>query len=632
LWRSLREWRWIPLTMFALSLLSIVILSWSKKIMERERMDFAIADALMDMQTKVAVFHLWFEEVLEGDIDVPFEAVWKELDEALKLVAVLLQGGESEHGFKMEPLKSPRELAYVEEIRSLLKELRNTALEREKTPKTTGIGTPMDQSFDEIFKRFMDKTLALGEIVERDRMRGQSRGRQVYSGILFLWCFVVGTATLGVWNRETRRKAAELALQRANEQLRSQTEELMKHREHLMELVEERTADLTGANRELQQEIIERRLVARALEESRNTFEKLSLEFNALLDAIPDALFLLSPELEILWSNKSAVSILEGETQQEPAGRPCRQLGGNRLNCHGECPVLRAFKTGKAEGTRVSASDGTTLDIRAFPITDENGQVINVIEIAADITEKVTLHAEALRIAHLASLGELAAGVAHEINNPINSIINYAQIVMDEWSGPEEDSDIPARIIEEGERIATIVASLLSFAHEKRAEKLPIHVRDLLSETLCLAGKQLEKDGIILELSVPDGLPAISANFQHMQQVLLNLMSNARYALNQKYPVPHKEKILEILAEETAFEGSHSMKITFRDHGVGIPAAIVDKITEPFFSTKPKGMGTGLGLSISHGIVSDHGGRLLFHSRETEYTEVQILLPLGVRQ
>ncbi len=265
--------------------------------------------------------------------------------------------------------------------------------------------------------------------------------------------------------------------------------------------------------------------------------------------------------------------------------------------------------------TQLEGPDGKLWEMRAYPVKEEDGEVVNVLTVAVDITEKLTLQKEAMRAAHLASLGELAAGVAHEINNPINGIINYAQILVDDRNGMSGDNEIPHRIIKEGNRISTIVKSLLSFARERKEDKNPVRIHEILADALALSGTQLRKDGILLKTEIPAGLPRIIAHPQQIQQVFLNILNNARYALNQKYPGADENKILEIRGEEIDISDRPHLGITFHDRGIGIPAGILPKVIDPFFSTKPKSMGTGLGLSISHGIISDHGGKLDYSER-----------------
>ncbi len=314
-----------------------------------------------------------------------------------------------------------------------------------------------------------------------------------------------------------------------------------------------------------------------------------------------------------------------GRSTPDLIGRQCCRLWNIQSVASYEYPAITAFRTGRAESAQFSAPDGSTRDIRAFPIKDTQGNTESVIEIATDVTEKMNLQAEAQRVAHLASLGELAAGVAHEINNPINGIINYAQLLLDECGAAGKESEIPQEIIREGNRITAIVKSLLSFAHGHKTEKMPVRIHEILSDTLCLSGKQLEKDGIVTRMNVADDPLEILGNHQQIEQVFLNIINNARYALNQKYPAASEHKVLDISLKEVTYDGSRGVNITFQDSGTGIPAAIIKRVRDPFFSTKPKGLGTGLGLSISHGIISDHGGKLLIDSVEGESTTVQVV-------
>ncbi len=241
------------------------------------------------------------------------------------------------------------------------------------------------------------------------------------------------------------------------------------------------------------------------------------------------------------------------------------------------------------------------------------------------LVEKRT--AEAMHAAHLASLGELAAGVAHEINNPINGIINYAEILVGKMEKSSREHDIAERIIKEGVRIADIVSSLLSFGRESKNERKPVKVLELLTETMSLIDVQLQKNGIRLDIK-DAGCFEVIADPQQLQQVFMNLISNSRYALNQKYPGPHGDKRIEIRSEKVRVNEGQFVRIGLIDYGTGIPRDLIDKVTNPFFTTKSSGQGTGLGLSISRGIIENHGGSLKLESEEGKFTRVLIDLPL----
>ncbi len=224
-------------------------------------------------------------------------------------------------------------------------------------------------------------------------------------------------------------------------ELKKTEEELRNHREHLLELVEERTFELKTAIQLLTQEINFRKTTEETLKESETRFKRLSQEFHTLLDAIPDSLLLLSTDLKVLWTNRAAASAFEMEASGLE-GRHCYELWHQNSEPCADCHVIRCFSTGEPESSRRTTPNKRLLDSRAFPIKGDDNNVLNVIIVVTDITEKTNLEAEAVRAGHLASLGELAAGVAHEINNPINGIINYAQIIANKSEKRSKESDI----------------------------------------------------------------------------------------------------------------------------------------------------------------------------------------------
>ncbi|MBM9535655.1 PAS domain-containing sensor histidine kinase [Desulfobulbus alkaliphilus] len=374
---------------------------------------------------------------------------------------------------------------------------------------------------------------------------------------------------------------------------------------------------------ELENKVFERTI---ALSASEKEFRKLSQEFRTLLDAISDTLILFSPEIEILWINGDNRLKFNGEIL-DPAGEYCYKLFHDRQALLEECPVRRCFETGRKEVAMVTYN-GAVLDIRAFPVHDTD-RVSNVLLLVGDITEKMAMQAEAIQAVHLASLGELAAGVAHEINNPITGIINYGQILINECSPDSLGVDIGARVVKEGERVACIVKNLLSYAqHDRRKDKRSSSIAAILAESIVLTQAQMRKEGITLTVDLPDDLPRVDANFQQIQQCMINIINNARYALNEKYAGRHADKRLDITGESVMIDGCPWVRIVFDDHGVGIAPQALTMLTKPFFSTKPFGKGTGLGLNITQKIITDHGGTLRFESIEGAGARVIMELPV----
>jgi PAS domain S-box-containing protein len=266
-----------------------------------------------------------------------------------------------------------------------------------------------------------------------------------------------------------------------------------------------------------------------------------------------------------------------------------------------------------------------SMNLRA--VRDEKGNILYYEGNVGDITEKKILQAERMQTDRLAILGELAAGVAHEINNPINGIINYAQMIIDRAGG--KNTELPERIVKESDRIAGIVNLLLGFAGDRKDGKASVRIRTIVNDTLALIREQIRNENIRIDIRIPSGLPEINVYSRQIQQVLLNLLSNSRHALNRKYRGADKNKIIRIGAKTVKGKAAGKVLITVYDNGEGIRRSLLKRVCDPFFTTKPVGEGTGLGLNVSRRIIEEHGGKLTFESEEGEYTKAVIELPVA---
>jgi signal transduction histidine kinase len=248
--------------------------------------------------------------------------------------------------------------------------------------------------------------------------------------------------------------------------------------------------------------------------------------------------------------------------------------------------------------------------------------------ILTDVTERKKLEARLRQAAKMEAIGTLASGVAHEINNPINIIMNYAGLILRQEVTRDDVETFAREIVNESERIATIVRNLLAFARQEQEMPSPATISGIVESALSLMKKVLDNDQITIRVDVPEDLPQIQCRRQQIEQVLVNLLTNARHALNERFPRYSEEKILEITASVFERDGRQWIRTGIEDRGPGISAEVIDRIFDPFFTTKPGGSGTGLGLSVSHGIVDDHSGRLTVRSQVGQYTRFIVELPV----
>jgi len=307
-------------------------------------------------------------------------------------------------------------------------------------------------------------------------------------------------------------------------------------------------------------------------------------------------------------------------------GQKCYSVFKGKSSPCNPCLMLEALGSGTNQIIEYETHEGRIFEQTYTRITDIDDKD-KAVTILRDITAKKISLAAAMHADRLAAVGELATGVAHEINNPINGIINYAQIISNKTEKDDLVNNVANRMIKEGNRIASIVESLLTFARRQREGKTISSVNEILADSLALTTAQMRKDNISLKIELAENLPNIMAQPQEIEQVFINIINNARYALIQKYPATHIDKLLEIRTQLIEKNKCPHLRTAFHDHGIGIPENIIDKVKVPFFSTKPDGKCTGLGLAISHGIIESHGGELTIDSIEGVSTRVIIDLP-----
>ncbi len=397
-------------------------------------------------------------------------------------------------------------------------------------------------------------------------------------------------------------------------------EELKQHREHLEELVENRTAELKEANTKLQQEISERRKLQDLLSLDKKEWEE-------TFDIISDAIMIIDKDFTVIRVNKAAKQML-GLSFREIIGQKCHQLyHGAGVSPEG-CASCLALKTGKSSTVETFEPHlEKYLEIKAIPQVDENNEVIKLVHVIRDITVRKKMEAEVLKTQKLESIGILAGGIAHDFNNLLQAILGNISLAR-MLTNPKEKT---FQLLEEAERASEQAKELnyrlLTFSKGGDPVRRRASVKNVLKESISLS---LSGSNVSCEVSLPEDLDLVEVDKGQMNQVFNNLLFNAKEAM------PDGGKV-EISASSVRITGNDNLplkegqyvKISVTDHGAGISQEHLPRIFDPYFSTKERGSdkGMGLGLAICHSIIAKHGGHMGVESEVGVGTSFYVYLP-----
>ena len=346
--------------------------------------------------------------------------------------------------------------------------------------------------------------------------------------------------------------------------------------------------------------------------------------FRTLFEHMTDGILLADAETNRFHGGNKAICRMLGYSLEE-----LRTLGVEDIHPREDLPrVVEQIEkqiSGElslANDIRVKRKDGSIFyaDVNAQPVVLDGRTYL--MGMFRDLTERKALEGKLLQSEKLASMGQLVAGVAHELNNPLTAIIGFAHILEMKSSGLDEDTRHKiGRIHLQARRVESIIANLISFGRERPAEKAPVNVIYLLSQVLALKHHELDARGIKVMTDLDQEMPAVEADSQQMQQVFLNIINNAEHAMVEN----HGKGTLQI----SAYAKQGMAVIEFVDDGPGIPEEDLEKVFDPFFTTRDVGRGTGLGLSSSYGNVKEHGGNIFVESRDGRGARFVVELPVA---
>jgi len=276
--------------------------------------------------------------------------------------------------------------------------------------------------------------------------------------------------------------------------------------------------------------------------------------------------------------------------------------------------------TATCEATIKSETNGPRLiqwHVSRFP--GSGGEADMVVCAGSDITDKRRLENQLLQTEKLSALGQLVAGVAHELNNPLTGVLGYAQIVSRLPECPDSIREDVQRITDNARRCKSVVEGLLRFARQNKPERRPMSVREALDATIELMSYHFRNACVEVRREYGTGTAAVMGDVNELQQVFVNLFTNAIYEMKNA----HGRGTLFV---RTASEGEN-VRVEIVDDGPGMPPDVIERVFDPFYTTKPVGEGTGLGLSVCYGIVTAHKGRIFVASSPGSGTAFTILLP-----
>jgi len=425
-------------------------------------------------------------------------------------------------------------------------------------------------------------------------------------------------------------------------------------------------------------------LMVEGLEASYKKIEESRKMLNTITDGIDEEIMLIDKNFKVLWANKKTKE-LSHLSAEDIEGNFCYKITHHLDEPCKEpldiCPIIDAKLKEKSSVLHThfdKEGNAFYVDVIAYPLFDEKGRIDRFIHISRDVTERMKMleeiktakekleeynrklekmveertvkitrslielantndelrrtQTQLIQAGKMAAIGQLASGVAHEINNPLSIILNSIHLIK---LRIEQNQDVNIRelkdsvdMIEESvARCKKVTDGLLGFSHVSTGEFVPVSLNEAIRKILSFLEAEMNLENIAVVKDLQYDLPQIKGDFQSLQQVFLNIVTNAHWAIQQKAGIGKEGKIII----KTAYnKGDDFVAVSFSDNGIGMSKKQLDRIFEAFFTTKPVGKGTGLGLSIVYNIVKKHNGRIEVESEEKKGATFKFFFPLGI--
>ena len=382
-------------------------------------------------------------------------------------------------------------------------------------------------------------------------------------------------------------------------------------------------------------DITERKLAERAMHESEKNYR-------SLFNSGPDPIFVLDHDrFEILDANPRAEETY-GYSKEELVGRPFSALGAPGNKQFNETMKIEVEKSKERMRACVISQkeqhfkkDNQPFYVRVIACPTRYSQGEAIIVAVTDITEMLEKDAQLAQASKMTTLGQMSAGIAHELNQPLNVIkmgSEYLQMIMEQnhHSLKPELVDVAREVSQQVDRASAIINLLREFGRKPDFKKEQVNINDIIRAVLGIMGQQLKLYDIELILDLGDSIPPVLAQANRMEQIFFNLLANASDAILQKRKAAGKTSPEQI--KIVTSRSQDHVVVTVSDTGIGIPIEIKEKIFEPFFTTKEVGKGMGLGLSILYGIVKEYGGEIEVESEPGKGTSFKQIFPVAVSE
>lgn len=719
-------WLWIliPLTILVMGLMGWVFYTGDRLI----NIHSPNVDATMEIRLETANAHLWFEEIMTGDHKIEMSVITSHLDEAEWYVHALLKGGENPEG-RFLPLQHPELRTQVGRIQNLLDQLRSATQARFQLGEEAGIGSSIDQQYDQIYQKLMTATDAVEQKLQdkirlenrhfenvqvgvisvvlilfigaafifhrferqrtqtmieisREKQRAEQSEKWLYTTMESMGDGVIVTdgdgkvtylnpvaSSLTGWKGEFKGIDITKVFHIVNEETRQPAENIVARvlEEKLVIGLANHTLLISKDNREIpiadsaapiispNGKILGTVLIFRDVTGERDRERELADLRHMLenvVDSMPSVLVAVDPDGHVLQWNREA-EIKTGVSRNEAKGQLIDEIMpqmSSQMEQIKSAITQRQVKKDQKIPHSHEGEEGFS-DIMIYPLITNgvNGAVVRV----DDVTDRVRVEELMIQTEKMATVGGLAAGMAHEINNPLGTVLMGVQStlrrvspdlpknnkvaeacgtglnVIREYMEERSIFEYLENIRQGGERASEIVAQMLSFSRKSESVKTPAELSLLLDESIHLAStdydlkKTYDFRHIQMDREEDKSLPPILCEKNQIEQVLLNLFKNAAQAM----PIKSEDYQPRILIKTSREKNFAKLEIT--DNGPGMEEGVRKKIFEPFYTTKGIGKGTGLGLSVSYFIITEnHGGRITVDSTPGEGTTFTIHLPL----